>query len=285
MASKRLGRGLDFLLSTPDEEVEAGAGHPEELDVTSISSNPWQPRTEFREEALEELSRSIQKLGVVQPIVVRAKGGGGFELIAGERRLLASKRAGLTTIPAIVREVNDDQMLTMALVENIQRQDLDPVERARAFSRLIEEQGLSHQQVAEVAGLARSTVSNALRLLELSDDMLAAVEGGQITEGHARTLLSQSDPEKRQELFQELLGGDLSVRSAEDKSRDLSGDATRKGTKSSEARQLERRLSDHLALKTVIKEQGQRGKVVIHYRNLEEFDRLYQKLSGEAPDV
>lgn len=286
MKNRRLGRGLDFLLSASDPDEQPSAG-TREIRLGEISPNPWQPRSEFDEGSLEELASSIRQVGLVQPILVRAKDGGGYELIAGERRLIASRRAGLESVPAVVRDADDQEMLTLALVENIHRKDLDPVERARAFQRLHQEQSLSHKQIADVAGLARSTVTNALRLLELDDSMLGAVEAGKITEGHARTLLAEADPERRNQLFQELVTGKMSVREAEDvvsngPSRAKSGKG---GKRSPEAEKLEQDLNDHLGLKVTIKESGQRGKVIIHYRSLEDFDRLYKVITGGRPEM
>lgn len=286
MAAKRLGRGLDFLLTSAEGDESPGAA--QEVDVRAISSNPWQPRTEFADEGLEELAQSIRRHGVVQPIVIRPTVKGGYELVAGERRLLASKRAGLKAIPAIVRDVEDSQMLTLALVENVQRQDLDPVERARAFRRLVAEQGLTHQQVAEVAGLARSTVSNSLRLLDLEPEYLTAVSTGRISEGHARALLAEANGSRRQDLFQGLVEGHLSVRDAEEmvSSAELKqAPGEPRKSKTSEAKALEARLSDLLDTQVLIQERGTRGRIILRYRTLKEFDRLYEKLAGERPDV
>jgi ParB family chromosome partitioning protein len=280
-----LGRGLDFLLSGSDDGESPAPTGPQEIPVGDVSSNPWQPREAFDEKALEELSLSIKKLGVVQPIVVRPKDGGGFELVAGERRLLASRRAGLEVIPALVRAVDDDDMLAIALVENVQRQDLNPVERSRAFHRLAEEQKMSHKQIAEASGLARSTVSNSLRLLELSNPMLKAVESGRLTEGHARALLAETDPKLRGDLFKRLVEEKLSVRSAEEGVSSPGRAAKKSSRRSSEAAVLEKQLSDHLGSNARIMERGKGGRIVLQYRTLEEFDRLFRLLTGESPDV
>lgn len=285
MNSRRLGRGLDFLLSGSDDGESPAPTGPQEIPVGDVSSNPWQPREAFDEKALEELSLSIKKLGVVQPIVVRPKDGGGFELVAGERRLLASRRAGLEVIPALVRAVDDDDMLAIALVENVQRQDLNPVERSRAFHRLAEEQKMSHKQIAEASGLARSTVSNSLRLLELSNPMLKAVESGRLTEGHARALLAETDPKLRGDLFKRLVEEKLSVRSAEEGVSSPGRAAKKSSRRSSEAAVLEKQLSDHLGSNARIMERGKGGRIVLQYRTLEEFDRLFRLLTGESPDV
>jgi len=280
--NKRLGRGLDFLLSEKPEAEEASS--VAEIDVGKVSSNPWQPRTEFPEGELEELTRSIRKMGVMQPIVVRRKTGGGFELIAGERRLLAARRARLKAIPAVVRDLSDQEMLIAAIIENVVRSDLGAVEKARAFRRLSDEQHLSHQDIATAVGVARSTVTNTLRLLELDEDILAALSAGKIREGHARTLLSEADPSARRNLFRDMLAGSVTVREAEAKVRPA-GRKKSRGRRSSEAAVLEKKLSESLGMPVAIQENGNRGKVVIRYRNLEEFDELHRRITGRNPEL
>lgn len=283
MKPRRLGRGLDFLLSTPEKrDVESAV---ETIEVARIQANPWQPRTRFGEEQLESLSRSISRHGVIQPVVVRKLPDGQFQIVAGERRLLAAKRAGLENIPATVRSLEDGDMLVVALVENIQREDLGAVERARAFKRLTDEHGLSHQEIADAAGLARPTVSNALRLLELDEASIAALERGEIAEGHARALLAEPDVGRRKRLLDRMSKEGLSVRSIEEevKIRDRKGSSKlrRKGTP--DARMLERQLAEALGLKVRIEERGERGRIVIHYSTLAEFDRAFERIVGEPP--
>lgn len=283
MKPRRLGRGLDFLLSTPErKEVESAV---ETIDVSKIQSNPWQPRTHFEEEQLESLAQSIRRHGVIQPIVLRKLSEGQFQLVAGERRLMAAKRAGLESIPAVVRALDDGDMLVVALVENIQREDLGAVERARAFKRLTDEHGLSHQEIADAAGLARPTVSNALRLLELDEASIAALERGEISEGHARALLAEPDVEARKRLLDRMNQERLSVRSIEEevKTGDRKGAAKprRKGT--ADARMLERQLAEALGLKVRIEERGAGGRLVIHYSNLADFDRAFERIVGKPP--
>jgi ParB family transcriptional regulator, chromosome partitioning protein len=283
MKPRRLGRGLDFLLSAPEQkEPEAGV---ESIEIASIQSNPWQPRTRFEEEQLENLARSISRHGVIQPVVVRKLADGRFQLVAGERRLLAAKRSGLDRIPAVVRALEDGEMLVVALVENIQREDLGAVERARAFKRLTDEHGLSHQEIADASGLARPTVSNALRLLELDEASIAALERGDITEGHARALLAEPDVEARKRLLGRMNLERLSVRSVEEevkiKDRKGSPKLRRRGT--ADARMLERQLAEALGLKVRIEERGAGGRVVIHYSTLADFDRAFEKIVGKPP--
>jgi ParB family chromosome partitioning protein len=286
MKPRRLGRGLDFLLSTPEQAPESPPAPSEAIEVTRIQSNPWQPRTKFDETQLEQLADSIRRHGVVQPIVVRKIAEGQFQLVAGERRLIASKKAGLDLIPAIVKDFDDREMLVVALVENVQREDLGAIERARAFKRLGDEQGFSHQAIAEASGLGRSTVSNALRLLELDSESLAALERGEITEGHARALLAESDLASRRQLMARMINEKMSVRTTEQEVKfavtPKQGKQRRKG--SADARALERRLNEATGLKVRIEERGAGGRVVITYPTLADFDRLFTRLVGTHPD-
>jgi ParB family chromosome partitioning protein len=286
MKPRRLGRGLDFLLSTPEQAPESPPAPSEAIEVTRIQSNPWQPRTKFDETQLEQLADSIRRHGVVQPIVVRKIAEGQFQLVAGERRLIASKKAGLDRIPAIVKDLDDREMLVVALVENVQREDLGAIERARAFKRLGDEQGFSHLAIAEASGLGRSTVSNALRLLELDPESLAALERGEITEGHARALLAETDLTSRRQLLARMVNEKMSVRTTEQEVKFAAtpkpGKQKRKG--SADARALERRLNEATGLKVRIEEHGAGGRVVLTYSTLADFDRLFTRLVGTHPD-
>jgi len=286
MKPRRLGRGLDFLLSSPEQVPESTPAPSEAIDVARIQSNPWQPRTKFDETQLEQLADSIRRHGVVQPIVVRKISEGQFQLVAGERRLIASKKAGLDRIPAIVKDLDDREMLVVALVENVQREDLGAIERARAFKRLGDEQSFSHQAIAETSGLDRSTVSNALRLLELDPVSLVALERGEITEGHARALLAESDLASRRQLLARMIDEKMSVRTTEQEVKlaitPKPGKHKRKG--SADARALERRLNEATGLKVRIEERGAGGRVVLTYATLAEFDRLFTRLVGTHPD-
>ena len=283
---RRLGRGLDFLLSTPEPTSASSAAPSVEVDLDKLNSNPWQPRTEFSEETLASLADSIRQHGVIQPIAVRRKGDS-YEIVSGERRVLAARRAGLRQVPAIVREVDDSQMLTIALVENLQREDLNPLERARALKRLAQDRGSSHEEVAQLAGLARSTVSNSIRLLELDSESLADLEGGQITEGHARALLAEPDLEQRRRLRAEIARSQMNVRSIEDKVHSNRSSASGKGRRaaSEDARRLEKTLSEKLHARVRIFENGTRGRIVIPYPTLQEFERLFKALTGAPPPL
>jgi ParB family chromosome partitioning protein len=191
------------------------AGHgPETVPITAIAVNPYQPRRVFAPEALEELAESIRRHGILQPLSVRTRDGG-YELIAGERRLQAARKAGLTDVPVVIRECDDTQMLALALVENLQREDLNPMEAARSYKQLGEEFGLSQTEIAEAVGKSRPAVANTMRLLALSAPMQQAVEAGTISEGHARALLAVANDERRTALFVDTVARGLSVRALE----------------------------------------------------------------------
>ena len=243
MASKKaaLGRGLSALLPTPtpEDDADAPGGAPEappsrlyrfeervrllgrvaDVEIEAISPNPYQPRKDFDEKALGELAQSIGHLGIIQPITVRALGGGRFEVISGERRLRAARRAGLKRVPAYVREADTEEMLEMALVENVQREELNPIEVALGYQRLMEECGLTQEQVAEKVAKGRATVANILRLLKLPPSLQAALRDGTVTIGHARALITVEDEAVQERLLKEIRDEELSVREVEDRVR------------------------------------------------------------------
>jgi ParB family transcriptional regulator, chromosome partitioning protein len=212
-ARRGLGRGLEVLMG--------GASQTEltQLPVETIHPNPRQPRKRYDSEAAHGLADSVRSQGVIQPVVVRHRPAGGFELIAGERRWRAARQAGLPTVPALVRDADDTESLLLALVENVAREDLSPVEEARACALLIDEFGLSLGEVAERVGRSKPSVSNRVRLLELSDDVLAMVERSELSEGHARAVLAVPDQEGRRRLAREIVKTGMSVRAAEQKAR------------------------------------------------------------------
>jgi ParB family chromosome partitioning protein len=212
--TRRLGRGLEALLGPVSREQAEASGALRELPMASIKPNPYQPRTRMDEGPLDELVASIQSSGLLQPVLVRPRNGG-YELIAGERRWRAARVAGLATVPALVRETDDRDSLLLALVENVAREDLSPVDEARAYAALMDEFGLSLGEVAEHVGRSKPTVSNRLRLLELPDDVLGLVERGQLSEGHARAVLAVPDNEERRRLVRRIVRQGLSVRAAE----------------------------------------------------------------------
>ena len=279
---RRLGRGLDFLLSTTEQTKPSQHA---EIELDRLKPNPWQPRSNFDSAALASLAESIRQHGVIQPVSVR-KRGDSFELIAGERRMLAARQAGLKSIPATVHELDDGQMLMVALVENLQRADLNPVERARALKRLIDEHGKSHEQVAELAGLARSTVTNSIRLLELDPASLSAVQRGSISEGHARALLAEADLKRRTELLQSIIDGQLNVRTTESiVTSGTRAPGRRSRAPTEDGRRLARILAEKLGATVRIHERGTRGRIVVSYANLKEFERLFERLAGEPPPI
>lgn len=217
--ARRLGRGLEALLGPTREEAER-EGNLVELPIKDIRPNPFQPRQDVDPAALEELVSSIKQAGLLQPVVVRrANGGGGYELIAGERRLRACQQLGWERIPAVQREADDRTLLTLALIENLQRDDLSPVDEARGYDRLIAEFSLAQQAVADAVGRDRSTVANALRLLKLPIAVLQMLHEGQLSVGHARALLALEDPKVATNLAREAVAQGLSVREVEDRVR------------------------------------------------------------------
>jgi ParB family chromosome partitioning protein len=259
----------------------------------SIQANPFQPRREFTPEALGDLERSIREHGVLQPVIVRPAGTG-FQLVAGERRLRAARNVGLATIPAVVRDVSDGQMLALALVENIQREDLNPIETARAYRDLLSTPGLTQEDVAKVVSKSRVAVTNTLRLLDLPEELQDHVSRGTLSAGHGRALLMTKDAEAMHALASRILAEGLSVRESEALA---SGAAPAPGTptllvrpprkeRSSHLAELEDRLRTSLGTRVAVKPgRGKRGKIVVYYASLEDFERIFEILTGpvEAP--
>lgn len=294
MNRKALGRGLEALIPSAPARPDAAAapaapapvavqdGGPRMVGVAHIRPNPYQPRTQFDPEALKELTDSIRENGLLQPLLVRDAGNGEFELIAGERRFLAAKQAGLFDVPVVVRTASKREMLQMALVENLQRQDLNPIEEAEAFQRLATEFGMTQELIAERVGKSRVAVTNALRLLTLEDELREMVSRGTLTAGHARALLSVPDGAQRRRLASEIVKAGLSVRQAE---------ARAQGQRPKTARPAARRRShpalaaweDRLRARfgTQVRIAGGvgRGRVEIHYFSEEDLERILE-LSG-----
>lgn len=289
-----LGRGLSALLP------EGGPGQSGvlSLNLTSILSNPRQPRTRLDEESLEELAASVAQVGILQPVLVRPSADGHrYELIAGERRLRAAERAGLAEIPAIVRRTGDEHMLTEALVENVHRTDLDPLEEAMAYQQLLDDFGVTHDELAGRLGRSRSAISNSLRLLNLPAGVQQRVAEGQLSAGHARALLALPDADAQEQLAERVVAESLSVRAVEDVVREALQDAQpqpdadssggRGGSRPAGSRtrspyeDLQRRLADALATKVRITGTRRRGRVVIDYAGTEDLERLLRIL-GEA---
>jgi len=274
---RRLGKGLDSLLSaekTPDESDVMN------IDPDQIVPNANQPRLDMKPEAMGALIESVSRNGILQPIIVR-KAGKKYELVVGERRWRAAQHLGLPTVPAVVRDVPDEQMLELALIENIQREDLNPIEKAKGFSRLLREYNLTQADAAERVGMDRSSVANFIRLLDLSTELQGYVSRGTLSMSHARALLGCRSHSEQRALFQRILDEDLSVRTVE---RLVSaGPKGRrkapKKTKDPEVSSLEAKLAEKLGLKASINPKTKRsGRLVIQYKSLDELDRVLEQL-------
>jgi len=279
---RTLGRGLSALLedtstditSTKNPGSSIPVGRISEIEIEAIEPNPFQPRSTFDELALADLAKSIKELGIIQPVTVRKLGKDRYQLISGERRFRASKIAGLTAVPAYVRVTNDQGMLEMALVENIQRQELDAIEVAISFKRLTEECGLNMEELGVRVGKNRSTVTNYLRLLQLPPEIQLGIRKRRIGMGHARALLGVSDPDEQLALFSEIHENKLSVRAVESRAKNLSGNPTpRKSMKLDKDRSI--KLSEHFGTKVTVKSADQgKGKIEIPFRNKEDLERI-----------
>ena len=282
-----LGRGLEALLDTSDVRT-GGSSSIGEVDVMLIRPNPDQPRREFSEEHLRELADSIAQIGIVQPITLRDTGDGFYTIIAGERRWRACQMAGLTHIPAYIRTVDDENMMEMALVENIQRQDLTALEVALAYQHLIEQYGLTQEQLSEKVGKNRATVTNYLRLLKLPAPIQVALKDRQIDMGHARALLALDDPQAQLHVFEEMASQGLSVRRGEEMVKELSAGGTVKGKDGKRIRQKGSALSVeynvlrdslstffHTKVQMTCSEKG-KGKITIPFANEEELERIME---------
>jgi len=292
MKKSALGKGLGALIDGVEKEVlERKVEANLQIAINAIENNPFQPRSRFDVQALEELAASIRQVGIVQPLTVREIGDNRYQLIAGERRLRAARMAGLTHVPAYIRTADDTAMLEMALVENIQREDLDAVEVAISYQRLIEECSLTQEQLSDRVGKQRSTVSNYLRLLRLPAEIQLGIRNKSLSMGHARTLVNIEDPQKQINVFYHIIEEDLSVRATEELVRHIQSEASKDPAKSDKRRKLTREyeeLSDQLTklfaaeVQFRINEKG-RGKIVIPFENSDEMERiigLLDKLNG-----
>ena len=291
MKRPALGRGLDAILGSPrlvaDAEVEPdaqGSGEPLLVDVDKISPGRGQPRRRFDETALDELADSIRANGILQPLLV-TESLGRYELIAGERRLRAATRAGLEKVPVIIRrDVRADQLVELALIETVQREDLTPIEQARGYQRLIEEHGYSQEQLAIRVGKSRSAVTNALRLLKLPREICDLVDQGQLSEGHARTLLALKTAAQQIRLAGRVVRDAMSVRQTEELVRRLQetappSEATRPQTQVESAlRSVEQTLGRSLGTKVRVRGGGERGRIEIDFYSQEELNRLITRL-------
>ena len=290
---RALGKGLDSLLprvsaAPKPSAAETEGGKPREIPVDQIDRNPFQTRSMVDEEQLAELAASIVANGVVQPILVRPQANGRFQLIAGERRWRASKLAGKETVPAILRQVSDEQAMEITIVENLQRADLNPMEQARAFERLSREFHMTQEQIAVRTGKDRATVANFMRLLKLPPTVQVRVEAGELSFGHARALLAFEHAEEVEKAAHRVVNLSLSVRQTEAYVQSLLHPerAAKKEPKPEppvdpNVREVEERLQRALGLKVHIEDRKGRGKVIIEYARLEEFDTLLEQLAGE----
>ncbi len=284
-----LGKGLDALIPggefTPVPGEQPQSAGVESIPVQAISPNPRQPRTTFYGEELSELADSIRENGIIQPLIVtRAAQPDSYILIAGERRLLAARQAGLESVPVLIREATEQQRLELALIENVQRADLTPLEAAEAYRQLADDFNLTHDQIAIRVGKSRVAVTNTLRLLKLPESIQAGLAQGHITEGHARALLSLPTHQAQTAAFQTILKKDLSVRQTEGLVRTLSGQkpATEPHPEPApEVTALEDRLRQHLGTRVRLNAHKKGGTLVIHYYSEEELNALIEKLLGE----
>jgi len=293
---KALGRGLSALLGdTPDEQkldvdVTTPVGSHKttndsinEIPLSEIETNPFQPRQHFDKEALNELADSIKVHGIIQPITVRKLSRNQYQLISGERRFQASKLAGLTSVPAYVRTANDQQMLEMALIENIQRENLNPIEISLSYQRLISECNLKQEELGDRVGKNRSTITNYLRLLKLPPDIQIAVRDNRISMGHARAIINVENPDSQLYIFKKILAEDLSVRNVEELARQLVSGSKDASTisptsPSKEISQLQSKLSSHFGTKVSVKSDGKKGDIRIPFLSVEDLNRILEIL-------
>jgi ParB family chromosome partitioning protein len=300
---RALGKGLESLLpARKTVDVQAGAaspveeatGKPLEIAVGLIERNPFQTRTSFDAEKLTELAQSIAASGVVQPIVVKKLEGGRFQLITGERRLLASRQAGKASIPAIVREVSDEQAMEMTIVENLQRADLNPMEQARAYARLAHDFKMTQEQMAVRTGKERASVANFLRLLRLPEGVQKRVETGELSFGHARTLLGLETQEQMTSAAQKVAALSMSVRQTETYVQHLMHPETKPGKmekaqaaeekQDANVKEAQVRLQRSLGLRVKVEDKKGKGRVIIEYGSLEDFDSLLTALGAQAEE-
>lgn len=289
-----LGRGLSALLKDPENDIKTAedknadklVGHIVELDLEAIEVNPFQPRTSFNEDSLRELASSIRELGVIQPITVRKLGYNQYQLVSGERRYRASKLVGLETIPAYIRIANDQESLEMALVENIQRQDLDPIEISLSYQRLIDEINLTQEQLSERVGKNRSTIANYLRLLKLDPIIQTGMRDGFLSMGHGRTLINIEDTQTQLDIYEKIIANSLSVRETEKLVRNLQeGKPESKAAAPALPKNIKKSIkefSERLGTKVDVKvaKKGN-GRLIIPFSSEEDLERLKKIIQGE----
>lgn len=281
MIKRGLGKGLEALIPKAEHKEK---GFVIEMDIESLTPNLFQPRKNFDKEKMEELKGSIKKHGIIQPIVVR-KMANGYEIVAGERRLKAAKEIGLKKIPAIIKSINNEKSLEIALVENIQREDLNPVEQANAFKRLIDEFNLTQQELAEVTGKSRALVTNTIRLLKLNPEIQKSISEGKISFGHAKLLLSIEDEEVQRAVCDRIMANDLSVRDTERLIKNIGKVQKRKfevkNITIERFPEVEGKLRDILGTKISILYDGKKGKIDIEFYSKEDLRRIVDLLLKE----
>lgn len=290
-----LGRGLSALLKDPENDIKSindknadkVVGNIIELDIDAIEINPFQPRTNFNEDSLQELASSIKELGVIQPITVRKLGFNNYQLISGERRLRASKLVGLTTVPAYIRIANDNESLIMALVENIQRHDLDPIEIALSYQRLINEIQLTQEQMSERVGKKRSTIANYLRLLKLDPIIQTGIRDGFISMGHGRAIITIEDQDVQTDIYQKIVSQNLSVRETETLVKNYQESLKpipakqKKATTFVIAEEQKKSFTTFFGSKVDVKVAGNgKGKITIPFHSEEDFERIVKLIKG-----
>ena len=290
---RALGRGLDAILQSPETDITSKdisgdfvAGAIAEIDIDLIETNPFQPRTEFDETALRELAQSIKEQGVIQPVTVRKLGYNKYQLISGERRLRASKLAGLTKIPVFIRVANDEQMLELALIENIHRENLNAIEVAISYQRLIDECNMTQEEVSDKVGKSRSAVANFLRLLKLPAEVQIAIRDGHITMGHARALINITDKEQQLKLRQQIIEGEMNVRQTEELAEKAKNPEAKERKQTnfipehfkSKIKKLSQTLNTKVKVTRNVKGQGS---VVIDFKDEAEFDRIMELFNNK----
>lgn len=275
-----LGSGIDSLIMTMDDDNnDSGI---QEVNISLVKANPYQPRREFNQESILELSESIRSCGIIQPILVEESLDGGYIIIAGERRYRASKVAGLTTIPVIVKSLSEEDKLEIALVENIQREDLTPIEEAKAYKKLMDSLNLNQEEVAKKVGKKRSTISNSIRLLKLPEDLQQSVNIGDLSAGHARALLSVESENIQRSLFNKIKGDKLSVRATEKMINDLSKPVKEKNKshRDPDIQFIEQQFIDAFGTKVQLKGSINKGKIEISYLSKDDLSRILEVITN-----
>lgn len=284
MAKVSLGRGLGALISDKKSQQHKDNSDAVEIEIKKISANRFQPRQNFKDDSLQELAQSIKEKGILQPLLVRKSEADKYELIAGERRFRASKLIGLKKVPVVIREASDDESLEIALIENIQRDNLSPIEEAIAYQRLTKEFNLTQDQIAEKVGKKRATISNTLRLLNLSEDIQGLIQTEQISMGHARAILSLPTEKAQNDFAMKVVAEGLSVRETErlitNKLHPLPKDKKKlkTGKRDAHVADLEEKLQSYFGSHVAIQSKGKSGKIEIYFNSLDDFDRILDKI-------